>query len=293
MRLGLFCRPHQVPGSDLAACVEVARAADVAGLHGFLFGDHLLMTERTDRYPYGAFAHSLDTPWLEPLTTLAAIAAVTRRIRLSTGVLLAPLRPSVLLAKSIATLDVLSRGRVELGVGTGWQREEYEAVGLDWAERNRRLDDAIRVCRKLWGEQPVDLSCEGTTLDRVWALPRPVQGRIPLLFGVRLTEANVGRIAELGDGWMPVGANPDDVAAGADRIRHAFAAVGRAPDDAIIHVSVAGRLRADGRLDQDGVAAAAGAMVAAGASVVSVVLPAGLATVDDALAFVADLGACA
>ena len=179
-------------------------------------------------------------------------------------------------------------------MGTGWQREEYEAVGLDWAERNRRLDDAIRICRKLWGEQPVDLSSERMTLDRVWALPRPVQRRIPLLFGVRLTAANVGRIAELrrrldagggepGTTWppVPIGFAMRSLLSAVRRTTRSFTSA-RPASSAPTAVST--RIASPPPLAE---------MVVAAASVVTVVLPAGLATVDDALGFVADLGACA
>jgi probable F420-dependent oxidoreductase len=293
VRLALFCRPHQVPGRDLASCLEVAKAADEAGLHGFLFGDHLLMTARTDRYPYGEYQHALDVPWLEPLTTLAAVAAVTTRLRLSTGVLLAPLRSPLVLAKTIATLDVLSHGRVELGIGTGWQREEYEAVGLVWGERNARLDEAVRACRVLWGEQPVDFSSAGTSFDEAWTLPRPVQERVPLLFGMAMTEANAHRVAELGDGWMPVGVERVELAAGAARLRAAFATAGRDPATVIVQLSVGAMLDGAGRLDRTATAAAARPMFEAGATVVSIVLPAGLPSMDHALQFVHDLGDCA
>src|SRR6185436_18984466 len=98
-------------------------------------------------YPYGDFPFPPADPWVEPLTTLAAMAAVTSTVRLGTGVLITPLRPAVLLAKTIATLDNLSGGRVDLGVGLGWQREEYAAIGVSFTERWARHDDEIRACR--------------------------------------------------------------------------------------------------------------------------------------------------
>ena len=129
-RLSLFMRPHQVPGGRLLDCLEVAQLADRAGLHSIHFGEHLVIGGETDRYPYGEFGHDADVPWLEPIATLAAMAAVTTGIRLSTSVLLTPLRPAALVAKSAATLDVLSDGRFDLGVGVGWQPDDFLAAGV-------------------------------------------------------------------------------------------------------------------------------------------------------------------
>jgi alkanesulfonate monooxygenase SsuD/methylene tetrahydromethanopterin reductase-like flavin-dependent oxidoreductase (luciferase family) len=103
MNVSLFFRPYQIPaGTHLSVCLDVARAADEAGLHSITFGDHLILGPNLDAYPYGAFLHRSESSWPEPLTTLAAMAAVTKNLLLSTGILLAPLRPPVLLAKTIA-----------------------------------------------------------------------------------------------------------------------------------------------------------------------------------------------
>ena len=136
-------------GKDLSGVVDTARVAEAAGIHQIALPDHLAIGPNTDAYPYGKFPLPNSEPWLEPVTTLAAIAGATRRIRLGTGVLIAPLRPALLLAKSLATLDVLSRGRVDLGVGLGWQREEFEAAGVAFEGRAARMDDTLRACRVL------------------------------------------------------------------------------------------------------------------------------------------------
>ena len=136
-------------GDDLRGLLETARIADEAGIGQLVLTDHVVMGENLDRYPYGRFPYPLEEPWPEPLTTLAAVAGCTKRIRLGTGVLIAALRPAVLLAKTLATLDALSGGRVDLGVGTGWQREEYQALGLPFEARGARLDDTLRACRTL------------------------------------------------------------------------------------------------------------------------------------------------
>src|SRR5882724_8159151 len=133
-------------GGDPRGLIEVARHAESAGVDQINITDHVVMGARTDRYPFGKFPVPPEYPWFEPLTMLAAIAGVTSSIRLGTGVLITPLRPAVLLAKIAATLDVVSGGRLDLGVGTGWQREEYDAVGLDWDKRGQLLSDTLAAC---------------------------------------------------------------------------------------------------------------------------------------------------
>src|SRR5262245_29859676 len=174
-------------GDRLGAVVELAAAAEAAGIDQIAVPDHLAMGPRTDRYPYGRFPLPLDEPWLEPLTTLAAIASTTKRMRLATGVLIAPIRAPLALAKTAATLDVLSGGRLDLGVGVGWQVEEYEAVGVPWEERWRRLEDGLRACRALWRDAPASFRSATVSFGELWCLPRPVQvGGVPLWFGVGL-----------------------------------------------------------------------------------------------------------
>ncbi len=140
--------------------LDVARAADVAGIDRLLVSDHVVFGEDLDAYgrpesggveggrqPTGPDGH-----WLEPLTVLAHVAALTTRVRLGTNILLAALRRPVVLAKSAATLDVLSRGRLDLGVGIGWQREEYEAAGLDYGVRGALLDESLALLHEFWTE---------------------------------------------------------------------------------------------------------------------------------------------
>src|SRR5262249_10547347 len=141
-------------GDDLAGLVELARIADDTGIDQLVLPDHVVMGPHLENYPYGRFPLPLEEPWPEPLTVLAAMAGASRRVRLGTAVLSAPLRPAVLLAKTLATLDVLSRGRLEVGVGTGWQAEEYAAEGLDFARRWQLFDDGLRACRVLWRDAP-------------------------------------------------------------------------------------------------------------------------------------------
>ena len=209
-------------GGDWQTLLDVARACDDSGVDRLVVNDHVVMGRRTDAYVWGRFPTAPDGPWLEPLTVLAAMAAVTRRVRLATGILIAPLRPAAVLAKTVATLDVLSGGRVDLGVGTGWQPEEYDAVGLDFATRGRRLDDTIGACRALWSQLPASYSSEAASFDDTFCSPQPAQERLPIWFAGSLNQRNLRRIVELGDGWIPImGASLDDIRDSAARIRAA------------------------------------------------------------------------
>jgi probable F420-dependent oxidoreductase len=215
-------------GDRLEGVIELAAAADAAGIDQIALPDHLAIGPRTDRYPYGRFPLPPDEPWLEPLTTLAAMAAATRRIRLATGVLIAPLRPALLLAKTAATLDVLSGGRLDLGVGLGWQREEF--AGMPFSRRAERLDDQLRACRALWSGKPVSFRSATLAFEDLVSLPRPLQpGGPPLWFGVAPTERNAERIAELGAGWLPIESDPAAIARGVSVLRRAFERAGRDP----------------------------------------------------------------
>lgn len=261
-------------GDDLASVVDVARMADDVGVDQLVLPDHVAIGPRLDRYPYGkAFPYPPAEPWLEPLTALAAIAGATRRVRLGTGVLIAPLRPALLLAKTVASLDVLSRGRVDLGIGTGWQREEFVEPGMEFIGRTQRMDDAVRACRALWEhEPPVSFASSTLTFDELWCEPRPVQARIPVWYGGALTPPMIARIAELGDGWLPLGPSVDEVAAGIETLRDAFTAAGRDPQTLGVRVGLPVVVSDDGRVDASGTVAAVPHLTEIGVTTISVAL---------------------
>ncbi len=273
VQVSIFFRPYQTPGGDLSLCLDVARAMDEAGIHSVIFGDHLLLGENLQAYPYGAFMHPAESAWMEPLTTLAAMAAVTRNLVLATGILIAPLRPPVLLAKTIATLDVISNGRTQLALGVGWQAEEYEALGIPFEERYSRLEEAVRACRAIWGEQPVTFDSANVHLRNAWALPRPIQARVPLLLGLNMTGKNARRMADLADGWCPVGLTPEQIREGVDRLTEALALVGRDLADQHIRVGVPHEKDANGRIDVRRSLAAIPAYVAAGGTILTIASP--------------------
>lgn len=258
-------------GGDFAPVVEVARMAEDAGIDQVSLTDHVVMGEHLEKYPYGKFPSALDFPWFEPITVLAAIAGGTGRIRLSTGVLIAPLRPAVLLAKQLATLDVMSRGRVSIGIGLGWQREEYEACGVPWEGRYQRLDEQVRVCRLLWSEAPASFRGDTVSFERLHAWPRPVQkGGVPIWFGLAPSERNIERIAELGDGWIPMEQRPEQLALHIGKLREAFVARGRDPQHLSVRVVLRAVFRSDGTPDLDATLAAVPALARAGVTMIEV-----------------------
>jgi probable F420-dependent oxidoreductase len=275
--------------------LDVARAADDAGIHQLVLPDHVAIGSRLDRYPFAdRFPYPPEEPWLEPLTALAAIAGGTRRVRLGTGVVIAPLRPAVLLAKTAATLDVLSGGRLDLGIGSGWQPEEFDAAGVPFRGRTARMDDTVRACRALWTEDPpLSFSSPTVSFTDVWCEPRPLQpGGIPVWFGGGPTEATARRIAELGDGWLPLGVMPDEaLAAGVARIRAACAERGRDPEGVGVRAGLRVRTGDDRRVDLDRTLAPVPHLAALGVTSVSVALGRFLRTAADVPRFLADLGA--
>jgi probable F420-dependent oxidoreductase len=220
--------------------VELARSAEQSGLDGVVIGDHVVLGNRLDRYPYPPVHFPHDSSWMEPLSVLSAVAAVTTRITLTTGVLVSPLRPAVLLAKTAATVDHLSGGRLELGVGVGWQPEEFAAVGVEFSQRGQLLTDGIAACRALWGDDPASFASSTVSFDDLWCNPKPSRpGGIPVLFSGTLGARNLARIVELGNGWITHPRRPlDETADGVAQLRRSFEEYGRDPDSLIVRTSL-------------------------------------------------------
>ena len=259
------------PGADWRALLDLARAADDAGVDRVVIPDHVVMGPNTDEYQWGRFPLPPDGAWMEPLTVLTAMAAVTSHVRLATGILIAPLRPAAFLAKQVATLDQLSLGRVDLGVGTGWQREEYDAEGLDFARRGTLLEDTIGACRALWEQAPASFSSSSVNFDGIWCEPKPVQERLPVWFSGTLNDRILRRVVDLGDAWIPImGATVDDIRDGAIRLRDAFAEAGRKPSELRVQAPALLARNEDKTFDVDATMASVPTLVDAGATDVQV-----------------------
>ncbi len=184
--------------------------ADEAGVDRLVVVDHVVMGNDLSAYDGGRFPTGPDGIWLEPLTVLSALATATSRVRLSTGILIAPLRRPAVLAKMLSTLDVISNGRIDLGVGVGWQAIEYEAAGLAFQDRGRLLDETLTSLKALWTSAPCTLPAAPhhgvAEVEEVWSCPTPVQpGGIPIWISGRLNPAVLRRITQFGNGWIPWG----------------------------------------------------------------------------------------
>ncbi|GIU91023.1 MAG: LLM class F420-dependent oxidoreductase [Acidimicrobiia bacterium] len=234
------------------------------------------MGEHTDAYAWGRFPTPPDSPWLEPLTILAACATATERIRLATGIVIAPLRPAALLAKQAATLDVLSRGRLDLGVGTGWQREEYEAEGLDFERRAVLLTDTLAAMRALWRDTPADFAGQTLSFERIYCMPKPVQeGGVPLWVAGTLSRRNLERVVRFASGWIPImGETAEGIAAGLVTIRDAFRTAGRDASGLRVQAPVRVARGADGEPSIERTMESVPDLVAAGVTDVNVPLAA-------------------
>ena len=199
MRLNAFFPTRDI-GTDPAKIRDWAQAAEALGYAYIEVPDHVFgVTARNGWTP----RYNEKDPFHETFVTLGFLAAVTTRIRLSSGVLIAPQRQTGVIAKQAAEADLLSGGRLRLGIGVGWNHVEYESLGMDWKTRGARQAEQVEVLRRLWSEDLVSFSGRFHNLNEVSIVPPPVQRPIPIWFG-GVSDAAVTRAARLGDGWMPI-----------------------------------------------------------------------------------------
>jgi probable F420-dependent oxidoreductase len=227
----------------------VSRCAEDAGIATLWAGEHVVMVDEPDsRYPYsddGRIAIPADADWLDPLVALSFAAAATNRIRLATGVLLLAEHNPVLLAKQTASIDVLSGGRLALGVGVGWSAEEFAALGVPFAGRGRRVDEYISVLRTLWRDDVAGFHGEYVNFDAVHLHPKPAQDRrIPIVIGGNGDTA-LRRAARTGDGWYGFYLSYDETAERLATLRRLCAEQQREPAELRTAVALLGVTAAD------------------------------------------------
>ena len=226
--IGLHFPQAEIP-NDSGAIRDFAQSAEAMGFSHLNFPDHVLQT-RTPRaeFPRAAL-YTTQYPHHEVFTLMSFITGTTDAIGLKSAILILPQRQSVLVAKQAAELDVLSNGRLSLGVGLGWNVQEYDSLGMSFKDRGRRLEEQIAVCRALWTEQHVHFEGEWHTIEDAGLAPMPIQRPIPVWIGA-LTEPAIKRAAKVSDGWQAMFAEPDDTAATAFQNFHELvAASGRNP----------------------------------------------------------------
>jgi len=228
MRIGAIF-PQTEFGNDPGAIRDYAQAVEGLGYAHILAYDHVLGAH-PDRFE-GRFRppYTHETPFHEPLVLFGFLAACTRRIELTTGILILPQRQTALVAKQAAEVDVLSGGRLRLGVGIGWNYVEFEALNENFRNRGRRAEEQIAMLRRLWTTDLVDIEGRYHTLRKVNINPRPVQQPIPVWMGGGAEDA-LRRMARIADGWFPQFRAGDEGAATLERLRAWVNEAGRDPD---------------------------------------------------------------
>jgi probable F420-dependent oxidoreductase len=210
MRYGFYLPTRGQTASPEALETLIARAEDF-GFSSVVIADHIVFPVTIkSKYPYtvsGAFPGQGDA--LEQLSLMAFVAGKSQTLRLISSVMILPHRNPVVTAKMLATIDVLSRGRVTVGVGVGWLREEFEALGApDFDRRGAVSDEYLRIFKALWTQDPASYRGEFYRFDSIRCVPHPVQKPHPPIWIGGHSKAALRRVARLGDGWHPVGANP-------------------------------------------------------------------------------------
>ena len=233
MQIGINFPTSQI-GSDPGAIRDFAQAAEGADF-GYLSTFEHVTGAHKDRFDgvevpgFGRAPYFHDVEFHEPLTLLAHLAALTDRLQLCTGVLVLPQRQTALVAKQAAEVDLLSGGRLRLGIGVGWNHTEFEALGEDFRTRGRRVEEQIEVLRLLWQEPLVTFSGRWHTLDRVGINPLPGR-RIPLWVGGGSSDSVLRRVVRFSDGWIPnlSGGDPREIV---DRLHGYLSQEGRDPEN--------------------------------------------------------------
>lgn len=214
------------------ATLEVCRRAEEAGFESVWGGEHVILPDSIEsKYPYsadGKIPAEPDTSIPDPLIWLAFAAAAAPTLRLGTCILILPQRNPLVLAKELATLDRLSGGRLELGIGVGWLKEEYDALGVPWRRRGARNDEYIAAMKALWAGPHAEFHGEFVDFEPVTCSPRPVNGDIPILVGGD-TEAAIRRSVRLADGYFPGEGDLERLGALIDRLHKAAEDAGRDP----------------------------------------------------------------
>jgi len=247
-RLGVVFPQVEIE-ADPGAIRHYVEAVEELGFDHLLVYDHVTGVDPAVHEEFAALArgagatsrkpYDVHDSFHEVMVLMGFLAAVTR-MKLVTGVLVLPQRQTALAAKQAAEVDLLSGGRLRLGVGVGWNELEFRSMGRAFATRGKRLDDQIELLRRYWTEPTVRKGTADDWAEGVGILPRPVQQPIPVWIGAGPTRRALERVGRLGDGWLPVGDDPRQLGEQLETIRHAARAAGRNPDA----IRIQGRMEA-------------------------------------------------
>ena len=226
MQLGVVF-PQLEIGHDPAAVRDFAQAVEAMGFSHLVIYDHVLGADR-DRPGGFRGPYDKDCTFHEPFVTFGYLAGLTKTIELVTAVIILPQRQTALVAKQAAQVDVLSGGRLRLGIGTGWNEVEYEALGEDFHNRGKRQEEQVDLMRALWREDAITFEGKWHTVTQAGIKPRPTRD-IPIWFGGS-APALVERIGKQGDGWIPIMGPNDDARAMLDAIKGSMTKHGRDPE---------------------------------------------------------------
>jgi probable F420-dependent oxidoreductase len=239
MNVGVFLGDQPFGSDDPGGFLRIAQAAEAAGFDSVWLGDHPVRpVADPTTYPYDASGRRpqrTEDSLFDPIVTLAYLAGATSRIALGTAVYILPLRHPLVTAREVMTLDRASGGRVLFGVGAGWLEQEFRALGVPFQGRGRRMDDAIHLLRRLWTEDVVRSDSDVYPFDPVVFRPPPLQRpHPPILIGGH-SPAAIRRAVRLGDGWIPVAPELDELAQLLRSLEAALAAAGRSRDGFIVN----------------------------------------------------------
>ena len=244
MKIGVISGFGKTATPELIAAT--GRMVEERGLHAIWVPEHVLFfSEYASRYPYSKDGRLPGDPdgVLEPFAALTYLAAHTTRIRLGTGICLAPQRNPVYTAKQVADVDFLSGGRLDFGIGIGWLREEFQALGVPWERRGARTRECVGVMKTLWCDEVSSYEGEFYTLPDCLQNPKPVQKPHPPIYFGGESDAALQRVADLGEGWFGFHLTPEILAERLERLEKCLAVAGRARAGVSIVASPAGRIR--------------------------------------------------
>jgi probable F420-dependent oxidoreductase len=269
--------PQTELGGDPGAVRAYGETVEAVGYTHVLAYDHVVGADPAVHTGW-AGPYDVNTTFHEPLVMFGYLAAVTRSVELVTGVIILPQRQTVLVAKQAAEVDLLSGGRLRLGIGLGWNAVEYEALGEDFTNRGKRSGEQIELMRRLWTEQTVSFDGDFHRVTGAGLAPLPVQRPIPLWIGTRSTPG-YRRAGRLADGWFPMMEPGPDLDYARGIVEQAAVEAGRDP----AAIGMEGRVTWSG--DDDALARDVAAWAATGASHLSInTMGAGLTSVDEHLA---------